>query len=245
MRVRNYFIIALAVACGASCKKVVSIITPAPTSSLTVVNALDGSNGFLTTFWHDSAVATFYSTGTEINYASSTEYSVPSGTSPVLIYDLSDTAEPLFSGNLTFQPKAIYSLFVSGALTVHSVPDTLLVQDDPPYHPVGDSTVGIRFVNVSPDAGTISVDIKGNSPGSEVTSLGYQGVSAFKNYAATSAIPTPSVGYVFEFRVASTDSVLCTYTYRGNSIPRFKNVSLVVAGTVVGSGIRVFEVNNY
>lgn len=246
MRIKTYSCIIILWAVALSCKKVVSIISPLPVSSLTVVNAVDGSAGFLTTFWPDSAVSTFYTYAQEINYTAGAEFNVISGATPVIIYDLSDTATPLFNGNMTFQPNGIYSLFLSGVSTGHAiVPDTLLVLDNPPFHPVGDSSVGIRFVNVSPSAGTISVDLQGSSPGSEVTSLGYQEVTEFKDYAATSTIPSPSTGYVFEFRSVTNDSLLCTYIYGNSALPLFRNVSLVLAGTTSGSGIRVFEVNNY
>lgn len=245
MRARNHFLFALLGLLGTSCKKIVSIVTPPPVSSLTVIDAVDGSSGFLTTFWPDSSVATFYSTGTDINYTSSNEYSIASGKTPVIIYDLSDTTIPLFSGTFNLKANNVYSLFLSGAYNPQNLPDTLLIQDNPPFHPIGDSTVGIRFVNVSPSAGTISVDIQGNAPGSEVTSLLYRGVTGFKNYPATSTIPDPSLGYVFEFRSVPNDSLLCTYTYPASSLPCFHNVSLVLAGTVAGSGIQAFEVNNY
>lgn len=245
MSARIYFLYAILLVWGSSCTKVLSVIKTHPNSSLTVVNGVDGSSSLLTTFSPDSAVYTFSTSTPQVGYGSSSEYSVLSGTTPVIIYQSSDTVTPLFKGQFTLAPDGIYSLFLSGILTGQNAPDTLLVMDSPPYHAVGDSTVGIRFVNISPGAGTISIDLLGNAPGSEVTSLPYKGVTTFKSYPATSTTPDPSTGYVFEFRSVATDSVLYTYTYNAGNLPLFKNVSLILAGTTAGSGIQAFVVNSY
>jgi hypothetical protein len=231
-----------------SCRKQITSIQPLPNSSITLVNAVIGSNPLITTFTPDSTVASFYFATAQVGFQSWNEYSQQSGNSSMIIYQESDTNHVLFSGNFNFRPYSIYSLFLSGQLLAQNAPDTLLVEDFPPYHSAADSVIGVRFVNLSPGIPAISVDIAGGSPGSEVGSLNYKGITNFKDYILTSTTPDPSMGYTFEFRLASTDSLLATFSFSLGSIPEFKNVTIVFSGSIdpnAGSPLGTFMVNNY
>jgi hypothetical protein len=243
---KRYFLaIAVLSLLGISCRKQVSIVSTGPNASLTIVNAVPASSGLIPMFWADSSVSKAYQAEYEnqgfIGYGLGMEFGFPSGTVPVVIYDASDTLHPLLNTQMTFQPYGMYSLFLSGSFNAQNGPDTLLVMDTPLAHPVGDSAVGIRFVNLLQGKEAVSVDIQGNPPGSEVNSLNYQGVTAFKDYSATSAVPNPSTGYIFEFRSVTTGNVMTTFSY--TSLDRFKNVSIILAGS--DSNLTTFVVDNY
>jgi hypothetical protein len=133
--------------------------------------------------------------------------------------------------------SGLYSLFITGKDT--TAPDYLFVQDILPVN--SDSTAGIRFVNLSAGSGNVSVDIKGQPNGSEVTSLAYKGVTSFKSYAATSSISK----YVFEFRDAVSGNLLASYTLSGVNINSsttantvlFRNLTIALIGQPVGGKV--------
>ena len=58
---------------------------------------------------------------------------------------------------------------------------------------------------------SVSVNLIGNSNGSEVSNLVYKGATQFKRYAVTTNISS----YTFEFRDATSGNLITTYTLRG------------------------------
>jgi hypothetical protein len=161
----------------------------------------------------------------------------------------------IFNGVLNLPIGTIHSLFVTGTL---AAPDTFFTLDNPPYHSPLDSTIGIRFVNLSAGSNPISVDIQGMPNGSEVTSLSYKGITNFKNYNALASSPT---SYVFEFRDAGTGALLSAssgYTMNditnasgtniNDNIYRFRNFTIALIGVPGGSGTLIQKavlINNY
>lgn len=107
---------------------------------------------------------------------------------------------PVAAGN-------IYSLYITGTDT--TAVDYLLSHDQLPVH--NDSTCGIRFINLSASSNPVSVNVKGQSNGSEVQNLAYKNITSFKNYAATYGISN----YTFEFRDAASGTLLASYTLSG------------------------------
>jgi hypothetical protein len=233
---------------GSSCAKNLSIVNPVPISAVTVVNAVIGSSALIPDFSVDSVE--YFSSALTVPFAGFHEYSVPSGMVPLNIYQITDTTNTTYKGTLDLAPNRIYTFFLCGAdiQNGQSSSDTLFTLDNPPYHDVTDSVVGVRFVNLLADGNPISVNIKGIPYGSEVSSLTYKGVSSFQNYGATSSIGS----YAFEFRDAMTDTLWASYTLSGinnsTSTVRFRNVTLVLSGRLGGTGstaISAFLVNNY
>ncbi|HEX9513050.1 MAG TPA: hypothetical protein VF939_21320 [Puia sp.] len=174
------------------------------TASLTVVNALAGSNSLATNFSNTQAT----SWDAMIDFGNFQEFSSYSGIQPLALYQVPDTlpkSAPMFVLSLNLPVNTIHSLFLTGTT---SAPDTLLVTDTPPYHAAADSSMGIRFVNLSPGSAPVSVDIQGQANGSEAASLPYKSLTAFRNYSATSVV----TGYNFEFRDAASGALLASYT---------------------------------
>ncbi len=201
MKYSVYILLLIVVAL--SCKKEAGVVKPVPISSLTIVNAIIGSDEIIADLTGADSVAAYYSTAPQISYGSYKRYSIPSGSVPIVIYSISDTITPVFKSTLSLNNSSIYSLFLCG--TSPKQPDTLLTQDLIPYHSSIDSTIGIRFVNLS-SGNPVSVNIQDSANGSEVSSLGYKGITVFKNYAVT----TDVTEYIFEIRDAVTGDLLIT-----------------------------------
>ncbi|MDP9078903.1 MAG: hypothetical protein M3O71_15850 [Bacteroidota bacterium] len=116
------------------------------------------------------------------------------------------------------------SLFLSGASPANV--DTTRINET--YKNYADSLCGVRFINLAPGSQTISVNLKGNTNGSEVTSLAYRSYSSFIQYPAKLA----NQSYVFEIRDAATGSLIISYTL---ATPYFHNVTIALRGLIGGS----------
>ncbi len=156
----------------------------------------------------------------------------------------------MFNQTLDLASNNVYSLFITGKDTTAA--DYLLVNDQPTAH--RDSTCGIRFINLSTGSNPVSVDIQGQSNGSEVSSLAYKSYTSFRSYATTSGISS----YTFEYRDAVSGSLLATYKLTGvnnytgtnttvNTV-RFKNMTIALIGQPGGAGAnaqKTILINNY
>lgn len=229
-----------------SCKKDSYVQKNMPTSSLTVVNATVDANPFIVDYYGSKYVGAYYSSAPQISFGASMEYAIGSGIIPLVVYQISDTTNAVYKNNITLGGQGIYSLFLCGNA---SSPASVLTIDHPPYHNAADSVVGIRFINLSPTSSPVSVDIQGQANGSEIQSLSYKSITAFKDYPATYNISQ----YVFEFRDAVSGTLLTSFTISGinygddgdNSTNqyRWKNITIVLDG-LPGSQ-SAFQVNNY
>jgi hypothetical protein len=240
-----YIIIILQVTCVA-CTKEANNVKPVPMSAVTIVNAIINSNPLITDLTGADSVAAYLTTTPQIEYSSFFEYSIPSGNVPVAVYQTTDTLNPVFktglkNSTLNLQGSKIYSLFLSGQLGAQGSVDTLLTLDNPLYHPATDSSSGIRFVNLSPGSSPVSVNIQGNTNGSEVSTLSYRNITDFKNYPATMNITS----YTFEIRDVASGNLLITYTY---NLAPFQNITIALIGSEdpnVNVPVSVLRVNDY
>ena len=226
---------------GLSCNKQANNVKRGAVSAFTIVNAVVESDPMIANLASADSVKVFYSTATRISYGSSYQYTVPSGILPTVIYEETDTVHPVYKNNIELSPAGIHSLFLSGVNSNQSMPDTLLTEDHPPFHSSTDSSIGVRFVNLSPGSPPISINIQGKPFGSEVGSLPYKSITPYKTYGASSI----SIQYVFEFRDASSDSLLTTLTFPANP---FRNITIVINGLVKGAGpqlLSTFLINNF
>ena len=223
-----------------SCTKDADIVKQVPISSVTVVNAIVNSSPIIVNFTNADSVASYFSSAALVSYAGFFEYSVPSGNIPVSIYPLADTTHPLFKGTILLKRQSIYSFFLVGINNAQNKPDTVIIEDHIPYHPSIDSTIGIRFINLSPNSNPISVNIMGGMNNTEVSNLPYKDFTDFKLYPAT----TNTTQYIFEIRDASSSNLLITFTC---PVSPFQNATIVVDGVNAGgsNSLGAFIVNNY
>lgn len=229
---------------AASCKKEVGIPVRS-LSSVTVVNAISGSNPLISDFLNTKSISAYYLSTPQIAFDAAQEYSVASGSVPAVIYQITDTTHAVYRNDISVQKAGIYSLFLCGTA---AQPENIFITDHPPFHPAADSTVGVRFINLSLAKTSVSVDIQGKSNGSEVQSLDYKSVTNFKNYPATYNISS----YTFEFKDAS-GNLLASYTLSGinsgdngdqsTNQYRWNNITIVLAGAPGAE--TAFQENNY
>jgi hypothetical protein len=225
---------------------------PQGSASLTVVNAVAGSPALVTNFNSNEAGKTtntlqYYKAAKRVSYGGSTETGSFIGPTTLSLATITDTLENLWSGTLNLQTGMIYSFFLLGEDTAHI--DTLFITDAPPYHSPSDSSIGIRFVNLT-NGDPVSVDIQGQSNGSEVSSLSYKNITSFKSYPALAS----SKNYIFEFRDVTTGNVLGSLTLSGVSNGsgtntaknnyRYKNFTMALMGSTT-FGQSVSLINNY
>lgn len=241
MKISHYiFFTALLITALPSCKKEYNSVKTVPMSSLTLINAVVNSDPIIADFNAFDSLSVYYNTAPQVGYQSSYEFSVISGNTPTEIYQVSDTTNPLFKHTLSLEPNAIYSLFLTGTANSQNGVDTLLTIDKPLYHSDQDSTMGLRFVNLSQGPQSISINLLGNPDGSEVPSLNYKSITNFKTYAASSNF----IEYTFEIKDAASGTLLTTYTY---TVTPFQNVTMVVSGAYdsTNNSISAFLVNNF
>jgi hypothetical protein len=256
-------IVTVVVVLSAACQKTGSIpATPKPVS-LTVLNAIPGSNSIIPVL-NSGSYNTYWIFANQIGYGNFTEYSPPGGQDTTFVVQVDDTlnvgpksSNTLFFGILDLQPGSIYSLFLTGADT--SSPDFLLTTDSIPSYGPADSVMGIRFVNLSTGSNPISINLEDNSNGSEVTSLPYKEITSFKQYVNNSTIQD----YLFVVRDVSTgdsltqfDFLLSGFVNNGyglidpstSQVLTFKNVTIAIFGSEAnGSGypLRTMLIENY
>lgn len=208
-----------------------------PPASVTIVHAMPSGNQIVPVF--AKSATQYYSGMQKVGYGGSQLYSPPASSNALQIVPITDTVFNIFNAKVPIVSGGIYTLFLAGDT---SKADTMWVKDAIPVY--GDSSAGVRFVNLASGGKSISINLAGNDPVSqtEISSLGYMHISAFKKYLANSSV---AGNYKFEIHDQASGDSLTTYTW---NYPRFKNNTIVIAGsTDPGSGIalKVFSVNNY
>lgn len=208
--------------------------------SLTLVNGMVGSTPFLVTNFSGGNPLQSYTAAMKIRYATYSIFNQSGsygGKQPLAVYRYPDTTVhsiPVIHVDLNLEPHSMHTLFLAGTITE---PDTLFTTDTPPSHPVEDSTMGVRFVNLLKGGAPISINIQGMQNGSEQPFLAYKGVTPFTIYKASAGVSS----YVFEFRNAGAGNLMETYTIDGINAPgtsaqpnrrRYRNLTIVLMGTI-------------
>jgi hypothetical protein len=186
--------------------------TPFQVASLNVVNTLNNSAPLILLQRSISPVIGHFTNIDPLSYAATAVLTPMSGSETVYaIQDNADTslagskgAGFVFNGTLNFKAGSIYSLFITGDT---SNPDFLFVQDQLPQ--IKDSSMGIRFVNLSAGSSPVSINLEGGPNGSEVASLAYKGITSFKPYSNNST----TTDYLFVVRDAATGDSLTQFDF--------------------------------
>jgi hypothetical protein len=234
-------IAALWLSVSIACQK--AKVIPAP-ASVTVVHAMAGGNAIVPKFGDDTA-GRYYkgptsgNTMVKVNYMASQLYSRVAGPTSLSVVPVTDTLFRIFNGSVDLQSGSIYSFFLSGD-TAHA--DTTFVVDNIPYY--ADSSAGARFINLAVGGKAIAITLAGDITNTPITTLGYRQNSGFIKYPATVAAGS---SYKFTIRDQATGDSLTSYTW---SYPRFKNSTIVIAGSTDPApppqlALKVFSVANY
>ncbi|EHQ24614.1 DUF4397 domain-containing protein [Mucilaginibacter paludis] len=226
----KYILILLTFVClYASCKKEKTSI---PLASINIINASTDVPALAFNFTATSIP--WYKNQALIGYGSSAEYGIPSGNVSYNTLSSADTSKTLLHGTFNFKGGGIYSIYFTGTLPTI---ETVLLEDNIPVNQ--DSTSGVRFINLSPDAGPVTVTLQGGVD-NEFSALNYKQISTFKKYPATKSI-TNNGGYNYEVKDAE-NNLIATFNWDPQV---FKNNTVVISGLKSQTGIQVFQVNNY
>ena len=151
----------------------------------------------------------------KIYYTLFYQYSPLAGNDTVYVVQNTDTlgvgpkaTGQMYYGILPFKKWGIYSLFLCGTDTTS--PDYLFTADTLPYHGPSDSTVGIRFVNLSAGSNPININVEGSPNGSPISNLSYKGISSFENYICNSSVQNSN--YTIVISDAVTGNTLLSLT---------------------------------
>ena len=209
--------------------------TVSPTASLNLINAVPGSTPSLVTNFSGTTPIVWYRTALKLVYGTvdkasqSMSFTGPQKLAVFLYPDTTTHSTPLFNLDLHLKPGTINTLFLTGTKTA---PDTMLTTDILPYYPISDSSLGIRFVNLSAGSTPVSVNITGLANGSEAGSISYKNITGFKKYPATATVSQ----YNFEFRDAASGALLGSYILAGvnsnvaSTAKRYRNFTLAFMG---------------
>lgn len=165
-------------------------------------------------------------------------YGVPVNRSvPLTIFSDADTLHPIYDNDVIFSRGDVYSLYIAGLSD--SLATVLIKEQSFPIRT--ETTMAIRFINLSPNAGPISVNMLGQPKGTEADNIDFLGITHFTSYQVDQ-----SLSYIFEFRDAN-DNVIGSYEFNPawNSAPTFRNMSLILRGLLDGDpGIQVVRLDH-
>ncbi|WP_343745952.1 hypothetical protein [Chitinophaga sp.] len=233
-----YYVGCLLVLLLAACSK---DKTPPGTASLTIINAVPGSRPLVTNFNGTSPIR--YDVANQIPYntfaLANNRFSSYVGNQPLALYQYPDTTEksqPLFNLMLDLPVGAMRTLFLTGTV---AKPDTVFANDAVPFHPIGDSVCGFRFVNLSAGSAPVKVTIKGKSGAPEVSSLPFKGITGFVSYSVNAA----QEDYEFVFSDAATGQYIASIvTQYVHNLPAgwlnpwlYQNYTFALTGTPGGT----------
>lgn len=204
-----------------------------PMASVNIVNTVTGGTTV--------GVASYYETvGNNANVV----LSYNPGSS-IYVYPAGDSLHPYYQAqggkDINIAGQDIYTLFLGGT---PSSAEGVLVKENLPVRT--DSTGGIRFINLSPNAPAVNVTLSTTPTVNEFAGVSYKDITAFKSYPALSS----TTSYTFQIRNASTNALITSISISGTSllsgIPRFRNITLVLRGMVSGSpSAGITRVNHY
>lgn len=221
-----------------SCKKTQQPLLVS--SSLTIVNAINGAGTLVTNFDRNQALS-YYKTAATIDSNSYFQFSGYRGKIPLQLVEYADTNKQVVNVDLNINPGSMQTLFLTGTI---NQPDTVLVKDQPPVYKLTDSLAGIRFANLMVGSGDISIDVLDGNQNIIVKKLAYKGITSFIPFDVKTNVPYTH-SYVFEFRDAISGNLLYSYTLSQLNSLLFKNVTVVLTGVLSNGTQSAILINNY
>lgn len=238
----------------AACKKN-EITTTHP--SLSVINAAIGSGTVKVNYFGKPINWANY-TGSlgNVNFGSSQILTIfnLNNDYPFTIVPSTDTTNKIVNTKLPMNTDGIYSLYLIGEPGKY---DYIYNKEaNIPYN-LTDSSVSIRFINLSPNSPSVNITLASTPTVNEVQGLAYKSQSNFKQYPLPKVIPIGSV--TFQIKNSQNDMLLASYTLPtspvspytvvSTSLSRFKSITLVIkglSGTSTGANAYgVFPVTHY
>ena len=206
-----------------ACNK--STVNLTPLSSLEIINTVPNSPG-----------AMLFSNPNAVPSGAYGQFGLLAGNNAqIYVWPTGDSLHPYYNSPLSAVNGGIYSLYLIGN---DPQTNTLLFKDTIPSY--ADSSMGTRFINLSSDAGPLTIDFLDTAVHPMVSNLLYKSITPFYKLPANSDIINNG-GYNFEIR-DTAGNVLYT---QNQSAVTFKNVTIVTNGLVADGSFSAFIVNNY
>lgn len=212
-----------------SCKK--DVFETTSLASLTIVNTVTGGT-----------TAKFGSLSNNINNNAASYFTIFTGNPDIYVWPVTDSLMPYYNSNkaIAVADRDYFTLFLTGTT---SSPEGILVKED--LQPYGDSVLGVRFVNLSPNSTPVNVTLSTSTTVNEFESISYKQFSMFKLFPAVKSVSS----YNFQVRSASNPGTILssmTISLTASGAPRFRNLTLVFRGNVGGSPAPgITRVNHY
>lgn len=151
---RNIFLYGILSLCFLSCKNNDNIFPAVQNASLTIVNATADTLNYYINGTRQNNTSGLFPGGALVNQT------VPAGTANYQ-FKKSGNASVLFSKAITLQYNANNNITVANSIYVYGeLPNqNFLVLNDTLVASIANNTATIRFVNLSPDAGSITVSV--------------------------------------------------------------------------------------
>jgi hypothetical protein len=215
---RNVFktAVLLLVVLAAACKK--QEIETTPLASLQVTNAVVGGK---------DVQFNGYTTAPVAGYAAGA-FGMLTGNQELKVFTVEAPNTVYYSKPFDFVNGGVYSLFLGGLPTAV---ESIFIKDEIPERK--DDTFGVRLINLSPNSVPVSVNLSGEANGSLVATLAYKGITDFKSISAKAT----ETSRTFEFRNAATGVLLKSIVVAVTTLPRYHNITLVLAGDFAATTI--------
>jgi hypothetical protein len=214
--------IALSAMILTSCKKQEVKLTPL--ASIQITNAVIGGSELQ-----------FGTNTATISNNAYTAYGILTGSQILKLWSADVPNLVYYNQTKDFVNGGVYSLFLTGSPA--AVESVFVKEENIPSHTT--DVFGARVINLSTGSVPISVNLKGSANGSFVSSLAYKAISNFNDVSSLVSEDTKT----FEFRNASTGDLISTFDVPDYDLPRFRNITLVFAGSVGSESI--IRVNNF
>lgn len=215
-------IAALSVMLLISCKKQEIKLTPL--ASIQITNAVVGG----TALRFGTNITTVANNGY-------TAYGILTGSQELRLFSAVAPNPVYYNETKDFVNGGVYSLFLTG--TPAAVESVYLKEENIPSHAT--NVFGARVINLVTGGVPISVNLQGSANGSFISSLDYKATSSFKDVSALDS----EGDKVFEFRNVATGDLITSFTVPSYDLPRFRNITLVFAGSAGAETI--IRTNNY
>ena len=165
---------------------------------------------------------TYSTTASKVAFGASKKYTFEANKEREFrIVPESDSLNIIYSELLNLSTGS-YSLYLIGSSASE---ESILLADD--FKQFTDSIVGVRFVNLSPNASLLNIGITGEA-NNTISGLGYKGISGYLEFPAKTA----DGSYTFEFK-DSAGNVLATSTVnplQNRNVSTKRNLTLAVVG---------------
>lgn len=219
-----------------ACSKKDSSIPSTYSATVNVINAVVNNTGIKVNTNNSPIV---YLSANQVGYGAASLYYIPRSQGRISLVTTADTTNYLLNSTYSFNSgfATIYLAGQTGAIDTIAREETNypFIRTDVV---VPDSSIYLRYVNLSPNSTPVNINIKGAGT-NEANSLAYKGITDFKKYPALAS----NGSYIFEVRDVVTNTLLTTYTFTVTATNRFKNVALIIKGlTGTTTGTNAFGV---